>query len=158
MLPESADEWLEILRKRLIEREHNKTPNLSLNSTDIRNFSSNLFDSSIDSRSSAIIEINRESTAMEKFSNDLLGKIDFKLLNMSDQSTKKQKLSKKVETIVKSAINKISDNDRKLQSIAKWEDYQNTLNEKRHNILNDATASQDGTLRKTSSQYNLLRH
>ena len=141
VLPESAAEWLEILRQRLIEREHNKAPNLSLNSTDIRNFSSNLFDSSIDSRSSAIIEINRESTAMEKFSNDLLGKIDFKLLDMRKQSTKKQQLSKKVETMVKSAINKISDSDRKLQSIAKWEDYQNTLNEKRHNILNDATDS-----------------
>ena len=73
-VPESAAEWLEILLQRLIEREQNKAPNLSLNSTDIRSFSSNLFDSSIDSRSSAVIEINRESTAMEKFSMSYLKK------------------------------------------------------------------------------------
>ena len=113
---------------RLMKRTH-KAPNLSLNSTDIFNFVQIFSIHPLTVEVVLSIEINRESTAMEKFSNDLIGN-RFQVTDMRKQSTKKQQLSKKVETIVKSAINKISDNDRKLQSIAKWEDYQNTINEK----------------------------
>ena len=57
---------------------------------------------------------------------------------MSNQSTKNKSYLRKLKQLL-SVINTISDNDQ--QSIAKWENYQHTLNEKRQNILNDATAS-----------------
>ena len=99
-IPESHEDWLNMLTSELKERELHVAPNLPLSASELRRFTINLFDEEMDRRRHVLHRIKQEQGAIDSLMNT--HSMDHKLhhFNFGYEGAKKEKPSRKIRQIL----------------------------------------------------------